>query len=158
MSSTADLLKHLWADSRLWWGGIVTGWFWVVGALVHSLLLPLVKNVLNGTEDVGTVFLAIFAIAIAVGSGLAAWLLAGRIVLLPTVVGAVLLGLFALDLGWATYSLVPATIPMGVAEVLASRHGLRIVIDLAGLAISGGLFIVPSFAADIFARKNRFSL
>jgi len=91
--------------------------------------------------------LAIFAVAIAVGSGLAAWLSAGRIVLLPTVVGAVLLGLFALDLGWATYSLAPATIPMGAAGVLASPHGLRIAIDLAGLAISGGLFIVPSFAA-----------
>ena len=56
VSSTADLLKHLWADSRLWWGGIVTSWFWVVGAVVLSLLLPLVKNVPNGTEDVGTLF------------------------------------------------------------------------------------------------------
>jgi acyl-[acyl-carrier-protein]-phospholipid O-acyltransferase / long-chain-fatty-acid--[acyl-carrier-protein] ligase len=147
VSSTADLLKHLWADSRLWWGGIVTSWFWVVGAVALSLLLPLVKNVLNGTEDVGTLFLAIFAVAIGAGSGLAAWLSAGRIVLLPTVVGAVLLGLFALDLGWATYSLVPATMPIGVAAALASPQGLRIAIDLAGLAISGGLFIVPSFAA-----------
>jgi acyl-[acyl-carrier-protein]-phospholipid O-acyltransferase / long-chain-fatty-acid--[acyl-carrier-protein] ligase len=147
VSSTADLLKHLWADSRLRWGGIVTSWFWLVGAVVLSLLLPLVKNVLNGTEDVGTLFLGVFAVAIAVGSSLAAWLSAGRTVLLPTVVGAVLLGLFALDLGWATYSLAPATIPMGVAAVLASPPGLRIAIDLAGLAISGGLFIVPSFAA-----------
>jgi acyl-[acyl-carrier-protein]-phospholipid O-acyltransferase / long-chain-fatty-acid--[acyl-carrier-protein] ligase len=147
VSSTADLLKHLWADSRLWWGGIVTSWFWVVGAVTLSLLLPLVKNVLNGSEDVGTLFLAIFAVAIGAGSGLAAWLSGGRIVLLPTVVGAVLLGLFALDLGWATYSLAPATMPIGVAAALASPHGLRIAIDLAGLAISGGLFIVPSFAA-----------
>jgi acyl-[acyl-carrier-protein]-phospholipid O-acyltransferase/long-chain-fatty-acid--[acyl-carrier-protein] ligase len=141
------LLKHLWADSRLWWGSIVTGWFWVVGAVVLSVLLPLVRNVLNGTEGVGSLFLAIFAVAIAAGSGLAAWLSAGRILLLPTVVGAVLLGLFALDLGWATRSLAPQAVPMGVAAVLASPHGLRIAIDLAGLAISGGLFIVPSFAA-----------
>ena len=147
VSSTANLLKHLWADSRLRWGGVVTSWFWLAGAVVLSLLLPLVKNVLNATEGVGTLFLAIFAIAIAVGSGLAAWLSAGRIVLLPTVVGAVLLGLFALDLGAATYSLAPATMPMGVAATLASPRGLHIAIDLAGLAISGGLFIVPSFAA-----------
>jgi acyl-[acyl-carrier-protein]-phospholipid O-acyltransferase/long-chain-fatty-acid--[acyl-carrier-protein] ligase len=146
-SSTAEPLKHLWADSRLWWGGIVTSWFWVVGAVVLSLLLPLVKNVLNGTEDVGTVFLAIFTVAIAVGSGLAAWLSAGRIVLLPTAIAAVLLGLFALDLGWVTYSLVPAARQMDVSAVLATPYGWRIVIDLAGLAVSGGLFIVPSFAA-----------
>jgi acyl-[acyl-carrier-protein]-phospholipid O-acyltransferase/long-chain-fatty-acid--[acyl-carrier-protein] ligase len=58
-----------------------------------------------------------------------------------------LLGVFALDLGWATYALAPASVPMGVAAALASPHGLHIAIDLAGLAISGGLFIVPSFAA-----------
>ena len=145
--STADLLKHLWADSRLWWAGIVTSWFCVVGAVVLSLLLPLVKNVLNGTEQVGTVFLAIFTVAIAVGSGLAAWLAAGRIVLLPTAIGAVLLGVFSLDIGWATHSLAPATSPIGIGALLATPPGLRIAIDLAGLAISGGLFIVPSFAA-----------
>jgi acyl-[acyl-carrier-protein]-phospholipid O-acyltransferase/long-chain-fatty-acid--[acyl-carrier-protein] ligase len=146
-SSTADLLKHLWADSRLWWAGMVTSWFWVVGALVLSLLLPLVKDVLNGTEQVGTVFLGVFTVAIAVGSGLAAWLSAGRIILLPTVIGAVLIGLFALDLGWTTHSLAPAASPMGVGALLATPHGLRIAIDLAALAISGGLFIVPAFAA-----------
>ena len=145
--STADMLKHIWADSRLWWAGMVTSWFWVVGAVVLSLLLPLVKTGFNGTEDVGTLFLAIFTVAIAAGSGLAAWLAAGRIILLPTAVGAVLLGLFALDLGWAMHTLVPAASPIGVRAVLANPQGLRIAIDLAGLAISGGLFIVPSFAA-----------
>ena len=117
--STADMLKHLWADSRLWWAGMVTSWFWVVGAVVLSLLLPLVKTGFNGTEDVGHLFLAIFTIAIAAGSGLAAWLAAGRIILLPTAVGAVLLGLFALDLGWAMHTLVPAASPIGVGAVLA---------------------------------------
>ncbi len=43
---------------------------------------------------------------------------AGRTVLLPTVVGAVLLSLFALDLGWATFSLAPATMPMGAAAMI----------------------------------------
>ena len=46
----------------------------------------------------------IFSISIAIGSGLAAWLAAGRIILLPTLIGAVLLGLFAIDLGWSTYA------------------------------------------------------
>ena len=52
-------------------------------------------------------FLTIFSVAVAVGSGLAAWLAAGRIVLLPTLVGAVLLGLFSLDLGWTASAIVP---------------------------------------------------
>src|SRR5262245_7557931 len=92
--STIDLLKKLREDARIWWGAIVTCWFWAVGGLALVLLPPLVKNTLGGSEEVATLCLAIFAIAIAVGSGLAAWLAAGRIILLPTVLGAVLLGIF----------------------------------------------------------------
>ena len=44
-ASTAELLQHLRSDRRLWWGALVTSWFWLVGAVVLSLLPPLVKNV-----------------------------------------------------------------------------------------------------------------
>ena len=118
VASTARLLGICATTAACWWGALVTSWFWLVGAVVLSLLPPLVKNVLGGTEEVVTAVLAIFSIAIAVGSGLAAWLAAGRIVLLPTLVGAVLLGLFALDLGWATYGAPLATVPAGVGAGL----------------------------------------
>ncbi|HEX2216908.1 MAG TPA: acyl-[ACP]--phospholipid O-acyltransferase, partial [Xanthobacteraceae bacterium] len=145
--STVSLLRHLCSDERLWWGGLVTSWFWLVGVVALSLMPPLVKSVLGGTEEVVTAFLAIFSIFIAVGSGLASWLAAGRIILLPTVIGAVLLGVFALDLGWATYGVSPAASPAGVGAIFSSWRGWRIAIDLAGLALAGGLFIVPAFAA-----------
>ena len=125
----------------------MTSWFWLVGAVVLSLLPPLVKTVLGGTEEVVTMFLAVFSVAVAVGSGLAAWLSAGRIVILPTLIGAIGLGVFAIDLGWATYGTPLAIVPAGVGEVFGSSRGLRVMIDLAGLAISGGLYIVPTFAA-----------
>jgi acyl-[acyl-carrier-protein]-phospholipid O-acyltransferase/long-chain-fatty-acid--[acyl-carrier-protein] ligase len=146
-SSTVELIKHLRSDRRLWWGALVTSWFWLVGAVILSLMPPLVKNVLGGNENVVTVYLAVFSIAVAVGSGLAAWLASGRIVLLPTLVGAVGLCVFALDLGWATFGLPLKLQPAGVSEVFTSGLGLRMAIDLAGLAISGGLYIVPTFAA-----------
>src|SRR6478672_4210109 len=41
--STAELIRHLRSDRRLWWGALVTSWFWLVGAVVLSLLPPLVK-------------------------------------------------------------------------------------------------------------------
>jgi acyl-[acyl-carrier-protein]-phospholipid O-acyltransferase/long-chain-fatty-acid--[acyl-carrier-protein] ligase len=145
--STWDLLKHLRDDRRIWWGAFVTCWFWLVGAVALSLLPPLVKNVLGGTEEVVTACLAIFSIAIAVGSGLAAWLAAGRIILLPTLIGAFLLGLFAIDLGWATFGVAAPSAPIGVAAMFSSFRGIRVAIDLAGLAIAGGLYIVPTFAA-----------
>jgi acyl-[acyl-carrier-protein]-phospholipid O-acyltransferase / long-chain-fatty-acid--[acyl-carrier-protein] ligase len=146
-ASTAALIKDIRADKRLWWGAIVASWFWLVGALVLSLLPPLVTFAIGGSESVVTLFLTIFSVAVAIGSGLAAWLAAGRIVLLPTLVGAVLLGLFSLDLGWTVSAVVPAPGPLDIAGFYAAPYSIHISLDLAGLAIAGGLFIVPTFTA-----------
>jgi len=115
--------------------------------VVLSLLPPLVKTLIGGNEETITAYLALFSIAVGVGSGLAAAIARGRIVLGTTLVGALLLGAFALDLGFATFGATPATTPQGPAVVFASTLGLRAAIDLCGLAIAGGLFIVPAFAA-----------
>jgi acyl-[acyl-carrier-protein]-phospholipid O-acyltransferase / long-chain-fatty-acid--[acyl-carrier-protein] ligase len=146
-ASTASLIKQIRADARLWWGAIVASWFWLIGALVLALLPPLVSITIGGSEAVVTLFLTIFSIAVAVGSGLAAWLAAGRVVLLPTLVAAVLLGLFSLDLGWTASAIVPSAHELSIGAFFASRYSLHIAIDLAGLAIAGGLFIVPVFTA-----------
>ena len=147
LASTISLLRDLKREPRLWWGGLVVGWFWLVGAIMLSILPPLVKNGLGGTESVVTLGLAVFSISIAVGSALASWLSAGRIVLLPTPVAAVLIALFAADLGWATLGAKPAEPPLSIATFLATGLGVRTMVDLALLAIAGGLYIVPAFAA-----------
>jgi acyl-[acyl-carrier-protein]-phospholipid O-acyltransferase/long-chain-fatty-acid--[acyl-carrier-protein] ligase len=145
--STWALLRELYREPRLWWGGLVVSWFWLVGAVVMSLLPTLVKNALGGAEDVVPSYLAVFTIAIAAGSGLAAWLASGRIVLIPTVFGGVLIGIFALDLGILTTGLTAAEQGRNALAVLGSGTGIHVAIDFAGLAIGGGLFIVPSFSA-----------
>jgi acyl-[acyl-carrier-protein]-phospholipid O-acyltransferase/long-chain-fatty-acid--[acyl-carrier-protein] ligase len=146
-ASTAAMIRHLRADARLWWGAMVTSWFWLVGIVVLSLLPPLIKTIIGGNEETVTVYLAGFSIAVGAGSGLAAMIARGRIVLRTTLVGAVLLGAFALDLGLATLGVPSAASPQGPAAVFASALGIRVAIDLCGLAIAGGLFIVPAFAA-----------
>jgi hypothetical protein len=146
-TSTVALLKHLRADARLWWGAMVTSWFWLVGIVVLSLLPPLIKTLIGGNEDTVTVYLALFSVAVGIGSALAAAIARGQIVLKTTLAGAVLLGLFALDLGLAALGVAPAAITLAPSRVFASVLGVRVAIDLAGLAIAGGLFIVPAFAA-----------
>ena len=145
--STLGLLNFLREDSRLWWGALVTSWFWLVGAVALSLMPPLVTNALGGDADVVTTCLAIFTVSVALGSGLAAWLCAGRLVLLPTVIGAVLLGVFAADLGWSTLGVSASASISGYFAMFTSARNIRFAVDLAGLAIAGGLFIVPTFAA-----------
>jgi acyl-[acyl-carrier-protein]-phospholipid O-acyltransferase/long-chain-fatty-acid--[acyl-carrier-protein] ligase len=146
-ASTAAMIRHLRADPRLWWGAMVTSWFWLVGIVVLSLLPPLIKTIIGGNEDTVTAYLAVFSIAVGIGSGIAAALARGRIVLRTTLAGAVLLGIFALDLGVATLGYHSEQPAQGPASALASTLGMRVAIDLCGLAIAGGLFIVPAFAA-----------
>jgi acyl-[acyl-carrier-protein]-phospholipid O-acyltransferase/long-chain-fatty-acid--[acyl-carrier-protein] ligase len=106
-----------------------------------------VKNILGGAEEVVTAYLAVFSIAIAIGSGLASWLAHGRIVLVPTLIGAILLGIFSLDLGWTTYGVVAGATAQSIAPIFSHWLGIHVAIDLAGLAVAGGLFIVPTFSA-----------
>ena len=146
-ASTLGMIRHLRADPRLWWGAMVTSWFWLVGIVVLSLLPPLIKTLIGGNEDTVTVYLALFTIAVGLGSGLAAAIARGRIVLRTTLAGAVLIGAFALDLGLATFGAAPALSPQAPGAVFSSALGIRVAIDLVGLAIAGGLFIVPAFAA-----------
>jgi MFS family permease len=146
-ASTAALIRHLRADPRLWWGAMVTSWFWLVGIVVLALLPPLIKLLIGGNEATVTAYLALFSIAVGVGSGAAAAIARGRIVLKTTLAGCVLIALFALDLGIATLGVAPVTSPQGPGAVFSSSLGLRAGIDFAGLAVAGGLFIVPAFAA-----------
>jgi acyl-[acyl-carrier-protein]-phospholipid O-acyltransferase/long-chain-fatty-acid--[acyl-carrier-protein] ligase len=146
-SSTMAMLRHLRSDTRLWWGAMVTSWFWLVGIVVMSLLPPLIKTIIGGNENTVTAYLALFSIAIGIGSGLAAIIARGRIVLKTTLVGAVLLAVFAIDLGATTFGAPLVVTPLPPEAVFATSLGLRVAIDLVGLAIAGGLFIVPAFAA-----------
>ena len=127
---------------------MVTSWFWLVGAVALSLLPALVKNVLGGDEEVVTTCLAVFSISIAIGSGLAAWLAAGRIILLPTVHRRVPARRVR-DRPRLVDRRAPRRSPnfSGFWALFGSLRGIRLAIDLAGLAIAGGLFIVPVFAA-----------
>ncbi len=146
-ASTAAMIRHLRTDPRLWWGALVTSWFWLVGIVVLSLLPPLIKMLIGGNEDAVTVYLAMFSVAVGAGSGLAALVARGRIVLRTTLLGAVLLGAFALDLGLATLGIAPAATLQTPHVIFSSALGVRAAVDLVGMAVSGGLFIVPAFAA-----------
>jgi len=146
-ASTAAMITHLRTDPRLWWGAMVTSWFWLTGIVVLALLPSLIKVMIGGDEDTVTAYLALFSVAVGVGSGLAALIARGRIVLGTTLAGCILIAVFALDLGFATFGTAAAVAPRPAGAVFASALGVRVAIDLAGLAVAGGLYIVPAFAA-----------
>lgn len=147
LKSTLALVRDLKSDKRLWAGGLITSWFWLVGAVMVAILPPFVKNWIGGNENVYIAALLIFTVAIAAGSALAARASRMRPNLALVPLAALLMALFSLDLAWFASSLKQSEGTRTVADVFGSFSGLRLAADLAGLAIAGGLFIVPSFAA-----------
>ena len=145
--STGHLMRHLWADGRLWRTGLYVSWFWLVGAVVLTLLPTLVKNIFGGSEAAVTVLLAIFSVGIGVGSALASWLAAGRVILLPTPIAGILMGAFAIDLAFVSAGVAPSAGGLGPAAFFARWAAVHAAIDMFGLAVAGGLFVVPVFTA-----------
>jgi acyl-[acyl-carrier-protein]-phospholipid O-acyltransferase/long-chain-fatty-acid--[acyl-carrier-protein] ligase len=146
-TSTWRVLADLAGDRRLFRVALMNAWFWLVGALVLSILPVLVKTHLGGDETAVTWFLTVFAVSIGIGSALAAWLSAGRVVLLPAPVATALMAVFCLDAAMLVAGLETFAPAGSLAEFLAREGVLRLSIDMAGLAISGGLLAVPTFTA-----------
>ena len=146
-TSTVALLRELRRDRRLWSGAHIVSWFWLVGFVALTLLPALVKTRLGGSEGVVTACLAVFTVGIAIGSGLAARASQGQPNLSLVPLGALLMGLFALTVAWFAWISAPGPETMGPRALLDSGTGLALLGALCGLAIAGGLYIVPSFAA-----------
>ena len=144
--STFGLLASLREEKRLWVGAIIVGWFWLVGAVVVSLLPTMVTAGFNGDQSVFTVCLAAFTVGIAIGSLLAARASHARPNLALVPLGALLMAIFCLDIAWIASTAVPAPEPLSAKDFLLSTGGWHTLIGLFGLAVAGGLFIVPSFA------------
>ncbi|WP_287151143.1 acyl-[ACP]--phospholipid O-acyltransferase [Mesorhizobium sp.] len=145
--STWRQVNGLRDDKRIWRAGLMTSWFWLIGAIVLSILPTLVKDSLGGNEMAVTVYLGVFAVSIAIGSAIAAWMSRGRIVLLPAPVGTALLVLFGLDLAWTIWSMQPSPGAETLGLFFAGQYTFRVAIDLAGMAIASAFLVVPTFAA-----------
>jgi acyl-[acyl-carrier-protein]-phospholipid O-acyltransferase/long-chain-fatty-acid--[acyl-carrier-protein] ligase len=111
-----------------------------------SLLPVLVKDVIGGAESVYTLALAAFVVGIATGSALAAGASHGRPNLAVVPIGAIGMAAAALALAALAYAGTPQTRPVGLLDVLGSLEGAALLLALVALSISGGLYVVPSFA------------
>lgn len=146
-TSTWTLLRGLRGERRLWNGAHIVSWFWLVGSVALALLPPLVKDYIGGSEGVVTLGLTTFVVGIAAGSALAARASHGKPNLALVPLGAALMGVFALAIGCVAGLSAPGAERLGPAEVLGTASGLTLLCALCGLAVAGGLYIVPAFAA-----------
>ncbi|QXX73527.1 MFS transporter [Methylovirgula sp. HY1] len=149
LASTAAWLGDLRQAHFLWRTGLALSWFWLTGAVALSLVPVAVRDATGGGIEVEAAISALFALGIGAGSLAAAFFARGRILLKPTPLAALGMAFFLIEIGVATHGLgVPAAgHTTGLAAFFASAEGLRIAVDVTGLAAAGGAYVVPLFAA-----------
>jgi MFS family permease len=132
---------------RLFLAIMSISFFWSIGAVLAAQFPPLVKNVFDANEQVATLFLAIFSIGVAVGSVAVNRLLAGRVLAKFAPGAAIAMGLFVLHLYWNVRAW-PETEGrlMNLGEFIRLPRAEWVMFDLFGIAVAGGMFVVPLYA------------
>ncbi len=145
-SSTWQILRTGLDTREAWIAILGISWFFAVGAVVASVLLPLVSGNLGGNERVVTLFLIVFSVAIAIGSMLVNRLLGGNPSARYVPISALAMAASLIDLWLSSSSF--ATLPgrAGIAAFVQAPGSWRILFDLAGTALAGGIFVVPLYA------------
>jgi acyl-[acyl-carrier-protein]-phospholipid O-acyltransferase / long-chain-fatty-acid--[acyl-carrier-protein] ligase len=121
-------------------------WFWLAGATYLSQFPAYVRFILGAEEAVVTLFLTLFSIGIALGSLLCNRLLGGRLSARTVPWGALGIALFSIDFWLASPAGAGAGELVELGAFLGDPSHWRILIDLFGIAASGGVFVVPLYA------------
>ncbi|RVQ69803.1 acyl-[ACP]--phospholipid O-acyltransferase [Croceicoccus ponticola] len=143
---TMEILSIARGGRGIWLAILGISWFFACGAVIVSEFAPLVSGTLNARQEVVTLFLIIFSLFVAIGSLLVNRLLGGKVSAKFVPISALGLGLGLIDLFFSTRAYGPATPGANVAQFLAAPGSWRILADLAVIALSGGMFIVPLYA------------
>lgn len=120
-------------------------WFWLLGAVVLSILPALVKDHLGGGAGVVTFALGAFSIGVGLGAVLCERLSYEQIELGLVPFGALGLSVFLGALGWVSGPLASQAGMLDIAGFLAQPRGLWATAGIVLLAISGGVFTVPLY-------------
>jgi acyl-[acyl-carrier-protein]-phospholipid O-acyltransferase/long-chain-fatty-acid--[acyl-carrier-protein] ligase len=140
------VVGHVTSRPALYLPILAISWFWLFGATVVSGLPVLAKDVLFADEQVVTMMLALFAVGIGVGSMLAERLLHGEVSARYVPFAALAMSIFAIDLHLASAGRASGIELAGMASFVQLPVNWRVLADLTGLAVAGGLFCVPLYA------------
>src|SRR5690606_9294661 len=106
-------------------------WFWFLGALLLAQLPLIATTAIGGDERTISILLAVFSVGIGVGSVLCGRLSRGRIELGVVAPASLAITLLLVDLA------------VSVASSPGDGHvPLRLALDLLGLGLAGGVFVV----------------
>lgn len=123
-------------------------WFWFFGTVITSNLPTYAELHLGAPRDDATIYilaLALFSVGTGVGSLLCEKLSARTVEIGLVPMGAIGMSGFLLDLYFARSGVAPVT-GLNATSFLQQPGAWRIVMDLVGIGLFAGFFLVPLFA------------
>jgi acyl-[acyl-carrier-protein]-phospholipid O-acyltransferase/long-chain-fatty-acid--[acyl-carrier-protein] ligase len=145
VAATAEILRETARDKLPFRAMLGISWFWLAGATYLSQFPAYVRFTLGARETVVTLFLIVFSVGIALGSLAYSRLLGGRLSVRTVSWSALGIALFSIDLWLASPHPTATPTLVGLLPFLAAATHWRILVDLLGISVSGGLFIVPLY-------------
>lgn len=133
---------------RLFLAICAISFFWTIGSVLIIVFPPLVKNVLTADASVASLVLAVFSVGVAIGSVVINLMLRGQISARFSPASVIAMGLAVLAFWWVVGLWTPA--PVGhlfdMASFIRQPHAVPVLLALLGVAIFGGMFVVPLYA------------
>ncbi len=149
-----NIFSQSWATLRLGLGQtpavsrsiVGNSWFWFVGAIYLTQIPTYAKQWLYGDETVVTLILTVFSVGIALGSMLCERLSGRKVEIGLVPFGSFGLTLFGLLLWWHSGGFPQDAQPHDWLTVLGYAQAWWVLLDILGLGVFGGFYIVPLYA------------
>lgn len=146
--SSATLIRKTMDERRVFLAIMAISFFWTIGAVLFIQFPPLAKNVLHASKEVASLFLVIFSVGIAIGSMTINALLKGKVSARYSPASVIVMGVFvvAFHLVCANWGTQQIDGLLDVAGFVVQPLALPLLGTLLGIAIAGGMFVVPLYA------------
>jgi MFS family permease len=147
LKASIELVSATMHIRRLFLAILAISFFWTIGAVLIIIFPPLVKNVLGADEQVASMFIAIFSIGIAIGSVAINRMLKSQVSARFAPPSVIFMGVFVLllhfvSLTWGKHGEELTTL----GNFLFNPMAWPMILCLLGVAITGGMFVVPLYA------------
>ncbi|HSM53134.1 MAG TPA: MFS transporter, partial [Erythrobacter sp.] len=142
------LVRNTMHDRQIYYAILSISFFWTIGAVLFIQFPPLAKNTLMASKEVASLFLVIFSVGVAIGSVSVNALLKGTVSARYSPASVIAMGIFVVAF-YVVCRLWQADQPtelLTVSEFLSWPLASVIMLCLLGIAVAGGMFVVPLYA------------
>lgn len=146
--ASKNLIRETMQNREIFFAILAISFFWTIGAVLFIQFPPLAKNTIMASKEVASLFLVVFSVGVAAGSVAINALLKGTVSARYSPISVIVMGLFVVAFYLVTKiweSDQPAQL-LSVSEFLAWPMASVLLLTLLGIAVAGGMFVVPLYA------------